>query len=246
AADRGVVEIDQVLLTPDLVVFARVRTPAGPDRDVALGRGPVGARPVAAVQAGGVGPARNEVGAVGRGPTGLARGAALVADPAHVGAGVAEDDRVRLKLADQRERRRPVVVALAVDPARFARPAVEAVAAVGAVQEDLADLAIAREQLAKLIAEVGDVLGPAIVGAVAVPRREVDAEAKSAPAAGVRELLHHVAAPRAPGAVLHGVLGELRRPQPEAVVMFGGQDQALHAAFLRGAHDLIGVEVAGV
>ena len=42
------------------------------------------------------------------------------------------------------------------------------------------------------------------------------------------------------------MLGELRRPEAETVVVFAGENETLHAGFLGGANDLLGVEGGGV
>ena len=74
------------------------------------------------------------------------------------GPAVAEHHGHGLQLADDLPGVRPVVVGPPVDPSRFAGAAVEAVAAIGAVEPDLADVAVVGQQLAKLIAVVLDVL----------------------------------------------------------------------------------------
>ena len=180
------------------------------------------------------------------GPRGVARDALLVADPAHVGAGVAEHHGVGLQVADDLPRVLPVVVRPAVDRPLLPRAAVVAVAAVRPVEPDLEERPVARHQLPELAAVVLEVGGPAVLRVVAVPRREVDAEGEPVPPARVGDLADDVALAAAPGAVLDGVLGELRGPQAEAVVVLGGEDEALQARRLRRADDLVGVEVGRV
>ena len=164
-----------------------------------------------------------------RRPRGVAGDALLVADPAHVGAGVAEHHGVGLQVADDLARVLPVVVRPAVDRPLLPRAAVVAVAAVRPVEPDLEERPVARHQLPELAAVVLEVGGPAVLRVVAVPRREVDAEGEPVPPARVGDLADHVALAAAPGAVLDGVLGELRGPQAEAVVVLGGEDEALQA-----------------
>ena len=61
AAHRRIVEIDQLPGCLDLLILVFVIKPARPNRDVALGGHPMGARTVTAVQPRHVGPARHEV-----------------------------------------------------------------------------------------------------------------------------------------------------------------------------------------
>ena len=78
---------------------------------------------------------------------------------------------------------------------------------------------------------------------VAVPRREVDAEAEAVAAAGIRQVAHHVALAVAPGRVLDAVFGIGRGPQAEAVVVLGRQHDSLHAGSLERADPLVAVQV---
>src|SRR5205807_2676309 len=106
---------------------------------------------------------------VERGPARVSGDALLVADPPHVGAGVAEHHRLGHPLAHDLPGVGPVVVGGVVNVAGLAGAPVVAVAAVGAVEPDGEDVAVIREQLAELVAVVGDVLGPAVVLVVPVP-----------------------------------------------------------------------------
>src|SRR5690606_985362 len=127
------------------IVLALVIEPPGPDRDVRLRRHPPRAIPMPSfcllvLRCPGCRNASIFEGVrVVRRPARLARDARFVAHPAHVGADVAEDDRARLELADEREGLVPLVVRLAVDASALAGPAVEAIAPIGAVEPDLAD-----------------------------------------------------------------------------------------------------------
>src|ERR1039458_4299178 len=98
--------------------------PAGTDGDIALGREPVGAGTVPAVQPARVGLAGGEVAAVERGPAGHARRAVFVAHPPDVRAAVAEHAGVGLEFADDLPGVGPVVIAVGVNRAPLPRPAV--------------------------------------------------------------------------------------------------------------------------
>ena len=86
----------------------------------------------------------------------------------------------------------------------------------------------------------------AILGVVAVPGREVDAEAQPVTAAGVGELTHQVALSIAPRRALHAVVGIGRGPEAEAVVVLGRQHDPLHAGRLERADPLVAVQSRGV
>src|ERR1035437_9760356 len=79
-----------------------------------------------------------------------AREAALVAHPSYIGAHVAEHHRIRLHGANHVPGARPIVVRVLIDRAFLARPAVETVAAVGAIVPHLEDGAVSGEQFAEL------------------------------------------------------------------------------------------------
>src|SRR5437773_10543337 len=110
--------------------------PTRPDRDIAFGGHPIIAGPVAAIQARLVSPARHKVCPIESGPTSLARNSSFIADPAHVGPGIAEEASIRLQLANQLPGRGPVIISFTIDAPRFSRAAVKAVAAVSSVKEN--------------------------------------------------------------------------------------------------------------
>src|SRR2546425_6980789 len=141
---------------------------------------------------------------------------------------------------------RPVVVGPVVYFAPLVGATVVAVAAVRAVEEDLEDRPVLGQQLAQLIAIVGEVFGPPIILVIAVPRREVHAEFDALPGAGRRDFLDDVAASCTPRTVLDRVLGIARRPETETVVVFAGEDQPFHPAVPRGSYDLVGIKIGGI
>ena len=179
------------------------------------------------------------------GPVSLACPALLVADPADRGHGTAEDHDILIVLAEHLRGGLIAVVALGVDLTRGVCTAVPAVTAVGAVEPVFEELAILRRELLDLLVEDLLILGLTVVLAIAVPWGEVEAEEQAVLAARLAELADEVALPILPRAVLHRVLGGLRGPEAEAVVVLGGEDDALHAGALERAHPLLGVEALG-
>ena len=91
-----------------------------------------------------------------------------------------------------------------------------------------------------------DVGGCRIVGVVAVPGGEVNAELQSVLVASIGELAHHIALPVFIRGVLDAIFRGLRRPEAEAIVMFRRQDNTLHARRLEGLHPLLAVEARRV
>src|SRR2546428_8124260 len=144
--------------------------PTRPDRDVAFGGNPIIAGTVATVQAHFVSPARYEVRPIESGPTSLARNSAFIADPAHIGPGIAEEASVRLQLTNQLPGRGPVIISFTIDAPRFSRAAVKAVAAVSSVKENFENRTVAGQQLAQLATEISDILGSSIVFMITIPR----------------------------------------------------------------------------
>ena len=235
AADRGVIDVEELIQRLDLVVLSGVVEPAGPDGDVDLPRIPDEASaltgdlgdPLHGAEVFGLGVEAGDpagillVGQVveaGDGddaPFALARHARFVPDPAGVRPHD-RDDGPGLEPADEREIPRPVV---------DLPPAVRSLAA-GAVEPDLGDLAVVRQELAELVLEMLVVAGRvAVARLVPVPGREVDAERKPAFAAGRGDLADDVALPVLPRRAPDRVLGEFARPQAEAVVVLGREDQ---------------------
>src|SRR5882724_357613 len=128
--------------------------PSGSNRDIAFSRHPIRARAIAAIQAGLISAARNEVLCIERGPTSFAGDSALVANPANIGAGIAKQAGVWLQLANHLPGRGPVIVCLAINPPRLFRSAVKPIAAISSVEKHFKDRSIVGQQLAQLIAEV--------------------------------------------------------------------------------------------
>ena len=78
---------------------------------------------------------------------------------------------------------------------------------------------------------------------VTVPRREVDGKLQPILATGVGQFADDVALAVLPRRVLYRIVSIGRRPHTEAAVVLGGEDDALHAGVLAGAHPLSAVEL---
>ena len=237
APDGAQPDLLQVVEGLDLVVLARVVVPARTDRDVGLARDPGVAVLVPDVELGrALGGPHEVLGAPVGVPVRLPGDAALVADPAQVRTAPVEDDRVRLVLVDGALEEVPVVL-LALPVRALATRAVE---------PDLEDGPVAREDLGELRGEVLVVgLAVAVARLGPIPRRQVQPELEPLGPARLRELGQHVPLAVPPGAAGHVVLGDVARPQAEPVVVLGGQDHGLHAGLLGHAHPLVTVELRG-
>ena len=181
-------------------------------------------------------------------PVGLAYVARLRTYPAQVAtvAAVVPDEALGLQLADHAVGLGPFVVGSAVYLARLVGTAIPAVAAIGTVEPHLEDVAVVRQQLTQLIAEVGDILRPSVVLMVTVPGRQVDGELQPLLSASIGQLPHHIAPTLFPRRVLHGVLGICAGPHAKTAVVLGGKDDAPHARLLTDAHPLPTVQIAGI
>ena len=137
---------------------------------------------------------------------------------------------------------REIIVCPAVYIARFAGSSIPAVTSVRSVQPDFRDLSVTGEQFPELLLIVADIILSSVGCLVTVPRGQVDAELKSVASAGLCEFADNVA-----GAVLvrrcgDRIVGELRRPEAEAVMMLCRQDDSLYAGGFEGPHPLLAVK----
>src|SRR5262249_8484253 len=175
---------------------------------------------------------RDDGGIDGR-PVRLAGDAAFVADPPDIRARVREHHRLRLQLADERPRARPVVLLLL---------AVWSLA-VRAVEPDFVDRAVPRQQFGELVAvEVVVARRVAVARLVPIPRSRVQPGSQPSPPTRLYECAADVAAAAAKRARRHRMRRRLRRPQTEAVVMLRGEDHRAEAARFRSASPLPRVE----
>lgn len=164
ARDRGVEIAHQIFRAAHLAVFIGMVEPARADRGVGFGRPPQ--RPAAhagiAVFLG--------IRGIGHGwPARIASDTVLVAAPADIGAERVEGAGHRLVPMHQLDHPWPVVVSGRIDLARFARSTVVAVAAIGAVEPELEQVAIARAEFDDLLAEIVEIAGTPILGMIAIP-----------------------------------------------------------------------------
>ncbi len=127
---------------------------------------------------------------------------------------------------------------------------VEVVGATGAacpVEPELGEWSVAGGEfveLGEVVLVVGGGVGVARV--VAVPGREIDAEAEAGFVGGVGGHADEVAFAVEPGAFLYGVFGLLAGPEGETVVVLGDEDRILCACGFCGLHPLVGVDVRGI
>src|SRR2546421_6067232 len=169
--------------------------PARSNRDIALRRHPIRARTIATIQTSLISSTRNEVLCIERGPTRFAADSTLVANPANIGAGIAKQAGIWLQLANHLPGRRPVIVCLAINPPHLFRSAVKPIAAIGSVEKHFKDRSIVGQQFAQLIAEVSQILRPAIVRMISIPRREIDTELDAVFSTRLRDFSNYIAAP---------------------------------------------------
>ena len=237
-----IIDVDQPRETFELVVFPRMIEPARTYRDVALARQPCIA----------VGLAAGEIiepfiaAALYHAPIRLSGPALFVAYPADVGARAAENHRSGLQFVDRPARPLVAVIGLGVDAALLVRTAVPAVAAVRAVEPVFEKRPVTGEQFAHLVVEISDILLPPVFRMVAVPRRKIDAELESVPAAGIGQLPHQIPLAAAPRGVLHAVLGIGRRPETEPVVVLGREHHAFHSGGPERPHPLVAIQIRRV
>ena len=154
----------------------------------------------------------------------------FVAAPAHVRPKIVKDHGVRLIFADQLDISGEVVFLL------FAVRAFPA----GIVKPHIKNIAVFRQKLRQLIAEIIVVFRRAVALGVSVPRRQIKTEFDAASFAGFRRFPHHILFARA---VFDRMLGILRGPQAKSVVMLRGQHHALHSGGLDRFHPLVAVQL---
>jgi hypothetical protein len=114
----------------------------------------------------------------------------------------------------------------------------------GAVEPKLDERPVAGAELGELgdVAGVIDFWPGRPIRIVAIPRREVVAEPDAALAAGVGKLRDDVALPSPPWRGAHRVIRRLRRPEAEAVVVLGGEDDVRGAGVLRDGDPLAAIQ----
>ena len=180
------------------------------------------------------------------GPVGGIGIAVFVAHPSAAGTAVGEDDGLGLILRHETMGAREVVVGLTVDLARLLGTSIPAIATVGSVEPDLEQVAVLCQQFLQLCMEIFHVVGGAVESLMAIPGREVDTHLQPVFPARCSKFAHDVAFAVLIGRVAHAVVRIFRRPQAEAVVVLGREDDALHACLLDGARPLLRIESRGV
>ena len=139
-----------------------------------------------------------------------------------------------------------MIVVLPVDGTCLTGTAIVAVSAIGPVEPYLKEVLVVEQEFLQLVLIIGYISLRAVVSLVAVPGREVDAEAEPALPAGCGEFTHRIAIPMLVRRLPDGIIGEAGRPQTEAVVMLGCEYHTLHSAALQRAYPLVTVEGVGI
>ena len=196
--------------------------PTRPDADIHFCRNPRCAIPVTAHQVLAFAVSWPDVIRLDGRPAGISRIARFVSNPAAVRTAIREHTGIRLELAHHRPRRSPVVIRLVINRPGFTGATVVAIPTICAIKPDFENVPILGQELTQLVAIVGQVFWPAVVFVVAVPWRKIHAKCDFVAAAGIRELADHVALAVFPWALLNGMLGELARPEAEAIVVLCG------------------------
>ena len=181
-------------------------------------------------------------------PVRLAHIACLGAHPAQITtiAAIIPDKALRLQLTDHLVCLRPLVVSRAVNLSRLIGTAIPTVATIGTIKPHLEDLTVVGEQLAQLVAEIGDVCWSPVFRMIAIPRREVDGKRQSFFATGISQLAHHIALAVLPRRVLHGIVRISRGPHAKPAMMLGGEDDATHTCLFTDTRPLPTVKILRV
>ena len=112
----------------------------------------------------------------------------------------------------------------------------------GRARKELESRAVVGQNLAELFLEDRQVVGRTVLGVVTVPRRDIESDVEAVLAAGIGHFLHVITFAVAELRLRDVVLGGLRRPQAQAVVVLADDDDAGYAAVLARLYDLLGVE----
>ncbi len=235
ARHRGVEIAHQILRAPHLAVFVGVIEPARTDRGVGFGRPPQRSSAHAGIAVFlGVRPIGH------RRPGWIAGDAIFVAAPPDIGTERIEGTCHWLMLMHQLDHPRPVVVRRRIDLARFARPTVIAIAAIGAVEPELEQVAVTCAEFDDLFAEIVQIAGATVLGVVAIPGGEIDAEGQAGASTRRGHLADDVTLAVFVGRIADAVLGQACRPKAESIVMLGSENQPFQIAGLRSSDDLVG------
>ena len=234
-----VVNLQELVHAFHLVVLGFSPEPAGADGDICFGRYPLAAHTVSLVEGlfGGTSLSGGEAFRIQGGPVGAAGAALFIAHPAAAGAYIAEDDGVGLVLVYGAVEKRPVVI-LFLSVGTFS---------VGTIEPLLENRAVGASQNAFQGLDKDIVIGGGTVSRVMpVPGGDIHSELDSFPGAGLGEFFQDISLSVPPGTFPYGVFGNRAGPQAEAVVVLGGDDDALETGCLGRSHPLVAVQVCGV
>ena len=172
--------------------------------------------------------------------------ATFVAHPPATGAAIGKDDGFGREPRQCVIGTGKIVVGALVYAAPFVGSAIPSVATIGTIEPHFEKRTVALQQLGELEVVVVYIGGCAVRGLMAIPGREVKAQLQSILPARGCQLAHHIALAAAIGRLRNGVVGILRGPQAEPVVVLGSEYNTLHAGGLERSHPLVGVEPSGV
>ena len=170
----------------------------------------------------------------------------FVADPADIGHRPAEYHRLRVFGLYLFAGLFIFIIGLRVDRARLAGTAIIAIAPIRTVEPIFEQRPVVANQLFHLRMELVHVARLAVVLAIAVPRRKVNTELQPIFMASIRKVAHHITLSILPRRILYGILRRSRRPEAEAVVVLGGQDDTLQSGRLNRTNPLFAIEVGRV
>ena len=225
--------------------------PSWTDADIALRRNPRIAVGMAVLQFTIMGIARVHFCSTQEGPVGGTGKTPLVAHPTTPGSAVAEDDGIGLPMVYNLVDAREIVVVTAVDGTAFTGTAIVSVAAIGTVEPDFEEAAVARQNLLELLIIIVYIGRSAVIRMVAVPRRQIQAQFKAVLVTGIADFLQEVDLSlcilrTVIGRICNVVFCQIARPHGETVMMFGHDNNALHAGIAESTHPLVHILTGGI
>ena len=178
-AYAAVVEIGELLGRFHLTIFFGVIEPSWTYRHVTLGWRPLVTIGITILKFGIIGIAWINTTFGKERPVGFARKAFLIAHPATARTTIAKHYGIGLYAIKHLVDVRIIVIGFAVDGAFITSTTIVAVATIGTVEPHLKHRTVMGKEVAQLSIEIGEIGGRAIVGARAVPRREIDGKLKA-------------------------------------------------------------------
>ena len=159
---------------------------------------------------------------------------------------IVPDKTFGLQLANHLVGLRPLVVGGTINLARLVSTSIPAIASIGTIEPHFEDITIVRQQLAQLVAEVGDVFWSSIFRMVTIPRRKVDSKLETFLATSLSEFAHHITLTILPRRVLDGILCIGRGPHAETAMVLSRKDDASHASLFADSRPLTTIEIGGI